>query len=86
MKTVLAMRALFTNITVHINLPLPHISTMMFPRKFAFICVASLAAVFIIVGALLFAPLEQYYFRLQATQNNVPLKLAAESLRTAIDR
>lgn len=59
---------------------------MNFSRRSAFLSVASLAAVFIFLGAVSFAPLERHYFQRQAEQNNVPLKLAAESLRAALDR
>ncbi|AGI66661.1 C4-dicarboxylate transport sensor protein DctB [Octadecabacter antarcticus 307] len=66
--------------------PLSHILPMIFTRRSAFLCVASLASVFIIGGAASFTPLERYYFQRQAEQNNVPLRLAAESLRAALDR
>lgn len=59
---------------------------MTLTRRSAFICVACLAAVCGGLGAVSFAPLENYYAKTQSEQNTVPLKLAAESLRATLDR
>ena len=59
---------------------------MTLTRRSAFVSVACLAAVCAVLGAVSFAPLEKYYAKSQSEQNTVPLKLAAESLRAALDR
>ncbi len=54
------------------------------PRIFRLLVVLVLAL--LVAGSLSFPALERHYMRQQAAQNVVPLKLAVEGLRAAIDR
>ena len=54
------------------------------PRIFGL--VAGIAAALVIVGSLSFPAIERHYMRLQAAKDEVPLKLAVEGLRAALDR
>ena len=53
-------------------------------RIFGFL--ASIAVVTFVAGSLTFPAIERHYMRQQAAQDAVPLKLAVEGLRAAIDR
>ena len=53
-------------------------------RIFGFL--ASIAVVTVVAGSLAFPALERHYMRQQAAQDAVPLKLAVEGLRAALDR
>jgi two-component system, NtrC family, C4-dicarboxylate transport sensor histidine kinase DctB len=55
-------------------------------RRNTFAFIASLVAAAVFAGVMALPSLERHYFRQQAEQDTVPLKLAAESLRAAIDR
>ena len=68
------------------NSSLTYAWPMLSSRRSVLLSLASLAVALAVVGALAFAPLERRYFARQAEQDAVPLKLAAESLRAALER
>lgn len=55
-------------------------------RRRIFGILAVLALGIVAAGSLAFPAIERHYMRVQAAQNAVPLKLAAEGLRAALDR
>ncbi|MBT8410341.1 MAG: sensor histidine kinase, partial [Octadecabacter sp.] len=55
-------------------------------RRKIFTVIAVLAAGLALLGTLALPALERHYLRVQAEKNAVPLKLAAGSLRAALDR
>lgn len=59
---------------------------MKLSRRRIFGLVAAIAVITGLAGALSFPALERHYMRQQATQDAVPLKLAAEGLRAALER
>lgn len=59
---------------------------MILSRRRIFGTVTAIAALTVLAGALSFPALERHYMRQQAAQNAVPLKLAVEGLRAALDR
>ena len=59
---------------------------MKLTRRRIFTAITALALLLAALGALLFPALERHYMREQAAQEAVPLSLAAESLRAAIER
>ena len=59
---------------------------MTLTRRRIFATVAAIALFMLLVGAAVFPSIERHYMRAQATQDAVPLKLAAESLRATLDR
>lgn len=65
---------------------LSHNPGMKLTRRRIFTAITALALLLAALGALLFPALERHYMREQAAQEAVPLSLAAESLRAAIER
>ena len=65
---------------------LQHSRVMLLSRRSIFGLVAAIAAAVVIAGALSFPAIERHYMRLQAEKDAVPLKLAVEGLRAAVDR
>ncbi|WP_342071050.1 hypothetical protein [Yoonia algicola] len=59
---------------------------MSLSRRPIFGLVAAIAAAMVVLGALSFPALERHSMRLQAEKDAVPLKLAVEGLRAAVDR
>ncbi len=59
---------------------------MILTRRRIFAFVAIIAFGLALLGAAAFPAIERHYMRQQATQDAVPLKLAAESLRATLDR
>lgn len=59
---------------------------MIVSRSRIFRLLGGLVLAFLVAGGLSFPALERHYMREQAAQNVVPLKLAVEGLRAAIDR
>jgi two-component system C4-dicarboxylate transport sensor histidine kinase DctB len=59
---------------------------MILSRRRIFGIVAAIAALTVLAGAASFPALERHYMRQLAAQNAVPLKLAVESLRAALER
>ncbi len=55
------------------------------PRRLGGLLFGGLLAL-LLIGVAAFGPLERYYQRQMAAQNQVPLNLAVESLRSALDR
>ena len=55
-------------------------------RRTILIFVASLALLAIVIGSLSVPALERFHMRQQAEKSVAPLRLAAESLRAALDR
>ena len=64
----------------------PILMFMKLSRRRIFGLVAALAALTALVGALSFPALERHYMRQQAERDAVPLNLAAEGLRAALER
>ncbi|PJI91887.1 two-component system C4-dicarboxylate transport sensor histidine kinase DctB [Yoonia maricola] len=59
---------------------------MQFSRRRIFGLIIAIAVITVMAGALSFPALERHYMRQQAAQNAVPLKLAVEGLRAALER
>ncbi|MEJ8560535.1 ATP-binding protein [Yoonia sp. GPGPB17] len=65
---------------------MPHTYAMKFSRHRIFGLIAVIAVITALAGAASFPALERHYMRQQASQDTVPLNLAAEGLRAALER